>query len=63
MKVKNIVIASDHAGFYLKETVKKYLTKKKNVVLDLGTTDTASVDYPYYAHLLSKKIKIIILVY
>ena len=57
MKVKNIVIASDHAGFYLKETVKKYLIKKKNVVLDLGTTDTASVDYPYYAHLLSKKIK------
>jgi len=57
MKVKNIVIASDHAGFYLKETVKKYLIKKKNVVLDLGTTDTTSVDYPYYAHLLSKKIK------
>ena len=52
-----IVIASDHAGFKLKEVIKKYLYKKKKTFLDLGTNDTNSVDYPDFAHLLSKKIK------
>ena len=50
-------MASDHAGFKLKETIKKFLIKKKNNVLDLGTKNTNSVDYPDFAHLLSKKIK------
>ena len=57
MKVKNVVIASDHAGFELKEVIKKYLIKNRKKVLDLGTTNNNSVDYPDYAHLLSKKIK------
>ena len=57
MKVKNVVIASDHAGFELKEEIKKYLIKNRNKVLDLGTTNNNSVDYPDFAHLLSKKIK------
>ena len=50
-------LASDHAGFKLKEEIKKFLIKKRKKVLDLGTKSTDSVDYPDYAHLLSKKMK------
>jgi len=57
IKSKNVVLASDHAGFKLKEEIKKFLIKKKGKVLDLGTKNTNSVDYPDYAHLLSKKMK------
>ena len=56
-KMNSIVLASDHAGFKLKEEIKKFLIKKKRKVLDLGTKNTSSVDYPDYAHLLSKKMK------
>ena len=52
----NFIIAADHAGFKLKEHVKKFLLKKGRKVLDLGTKSTQSVDYPDYAHLVSKKI-------
>ena len=57
IKSKKVVLASDHAGFKLKEEIKKFLIKKKEKVLDLGTANTSSVDYPDYAHLLSKKMK------
>jgi len=53
----NIVLASDHAGFELKEFIKKYLVKKRKKILDLGTDNNSSVDYPDFAHMLSKKIK------
>ncbi len=54
---KTIFIASDHAGFYLKEIIKNFLIKKNKKVEDLGPLNDNSVDYPDYAHLLSKKIK------
>ena len=56
-KVKKIVLASDHAGFKLKEEVKKFLIKKNQTVLDLGTRNEGSVDYPDFAHLLCSKMK------
>ena len=56
-KSKKVVLASDHAGFKLKEEIKKFLIKKRKKVLDLGTKNTISVDYPDYAHLLSKKMR------
>ena len=56
IKSKKVVLASDHAGFRLKEEIKKFLVKKRKKVLDLGTKNTNSVDYPDYAHLLSKKM-------
>ena len=56
-KSKKVILASDHAGFKLKENIKKFLIKKRKKVLDLGTESTISVDYPDYAHLLSKKMK------
>ena len=57
MKLKRIFIASDHAGYNLKENIKKSLIKKNKKVMDLGPKNCNSVDYPDYAHLLSKKIK------
>ena len=57
IKSKNVVLASDHAGFKLKEEIKNFLTKKRKKVFDLGTKNANSVDYPDYAHLLSKKMK------
>ena len=56
MKSEKVILASDHAGFKLKEEIKKFLIKKRKKVLDLGTKNTTSVDYPDYAHHLSKKM-------
>ena len=54
--MKNIYIASDHAGFSLKESIKKKYSKKYNL-FDLGPVKSSkSVNYPDYAHKLSKKI-------
>ena len=54
--MKNIYIASDHAGFNLKESIKKKYSKKYNL-FDLGPGKSSkSVNYPDYAHKLSKKI-------
>jgi len=57
IKPTKILLASDHAGFKLKEIIKSFLIKKRKKVLDLGTNKNTSVDYPDFAHLLSKKIK------
>ena len=57
IKIKRVLLASDHAGFKLKEEIKKFLIKKRKKVLDLGTENSNSVDYPDYAHLLSKKMR------
>lgn len=43
-----IIIGSDHAGYEMKEEVKKYLTEKGNTVVDLGTNSNESVDYPEF---------------
>jgi len=56
-ETKKIILASDHAGFKLKEEIKNFLIKKRKKVLDLGTKNTNSVDYPDYAHLLSRRMK------
>ena len=56
-KNKKIFLASDHAGFALKESIKEFLKKKEREFLDLGPYNINSVDYPDYAHSLCKKIK------
>ena len=55
--MQKIILASDHAGFKLKNYIKNFLLKKSNKVVDLGTNDDESVDYPDFAHSLSNKIK------
>ena len=57
IKSGKILLASDHAGFKLKEEIKKFLIKKRKKILDLGTKNNNSVDYPDYAHHLCKKMK------
>jgi len=44
-----IAIASDHAGFKLKQDLVKYLGELGHTVVDLGTNSEAPVDYPDYA--------------
>lgn len=43
-----ISIGADHAGYPLKEHVRKYLEEKGHEVLDMGTKTIDSVDYPDY---------------
>lgn len=49
-----IGIASDHAGFELKEKLKKEL--KNYQIIDYGTTVDTSVDYPDYAFKIGESI-------
>ena len=49
-----IGLASDHAGFVLKQHVKEYLTKKGLEFHDYGTYTEESCDYPDFAHDLAK---------
>jgi len=44
-----ISVASDHAGYELKEAVKEHLTAAGHEVVDFGTDGTESTDYPDYA--------------
>tara|TARA_B100001094_G_C17840849_1_gene627851 strand:- start:69 stop:506 length:438 start_codon:yes stop_codon:yes gene_type:complete len=54
---KKICIASDHAGFNLKEVIKSYLINKNISIFDVGPFESKSVDYPDYAKKLSNRIK------
>ena len=55
MHLKKIFISSDHAGFNLKKSIIQKFSKKQKIV-DLGPSSDKSVDYPDYAHKLSKKV-------
>ena len=57
MTKKKIFLASDHAGFELKQAIRKLLIKKGKKIMDLGTKNVNSVDYPDFAHLLARKVK------
>jgi ribose 5-phosphate isomerase B len=52
-----IIIGADHAGFDIKEKIKKYLEKKKILYEDLGA-DSADKpdDYPDYAERVARKV-------
>ena len=51
-----IAIASDHAGFALKQQLAEELQAQGRVVLDLGPTSDAAVDYADYGHALASAI-------
>ena len=56
INLKRIFISSDHAGYNLKELIKKRFSKKYKFH-DLGTNNSKiSVNYPDYAHKLCKKV-------
>ncbi|MCD6427004.1 MAG: ribose 5-phosphate isomerase B [Caldisericaceae bacterium] len=51
-----IAIGSDHAGFKLKEEIKKFLEEKGIEVVDFGTNSEERVDYPDYAISLAESV-------
>jgi len=57
MKIDKVFLASDHAGFKLKNELKEAIKGLGYEVVDLGTNDKNSVDYPDYAHLLASKLE------
>ena len=54
---KKVCIASDHAGFDLKEKIKDFLIDKYVSIIDLGPFEKKSVDYPDYAKKIAYRIK------
>ena len=53
---ETILIASDHAGFELKEKLEAWLREMGYDVNDLGTESEESTDYADYAHPLAKEV-------
>ena len=52
-----IAIASDHAGYEMKELLAGWLAAKGHDVYDFGPHSTESVDYPDYAHPLAEAVE------
>jgi ribose 5-phosphate isomerase B len=53
---KTLVLASDHAGYDLKDKLKSYLEHNNFNIIDLGPFNDKSVDYPDYGNSLGKFI-------
>ena len=53
---KKVCIASDHAGFKLKDFIKDFLINKNISIIDLGPINEDSVDYPDYAKKVSNRV-------
>ena len=51
-----IAIGSDHAGFAVKEIIRKYLEGAGYAVGDLGTSSEESVDYPDYGKSVAERV-------
>ena len=54
--MKKIAIVSDHAGYYLKEKLLKYLIKENYQIKDFGCSTEEAVDYPDFGHPLANTI-------
>src|SRR5678815_4571258 len=52
-----VAIGSDHAGFELKEAVKKLLVAEHHEVVDVGTNSQDPVDYPEYAQAVAAAVR------
>ncbi len=51
MDSKKIVLASDHAGYRLKNIISSHISINGHIVEDLGTDSVDPVDYPDFGHL------------
>lgn len=51
-----IGFGSDHAGYELKEILKKYLEEKGYECVDYGTNSADRVDYPDFGRLVGEKV-------
>lgn len=54
---KIIPIGADHAGFQLKEEIKKHFTERGYEFKDFGTHSEESIDYPDYGHPVAQYIE------
>jgi len=54
--LKKIAIASDHAGYFIKEKILNYLISEKHDVKDLGSYSEDAVDYPDFGHPLANAV-------
>ena len=54
--IKIVAIACDHGGVEMKSALVEMLSKDGYEILDLGTNQTTSVDYPDYANKLSRAL-------
>ena len=52
-----LAIASDHAGFQLKEKLKSYLREKGFEIKDFGTYSEERADYPDFAHPVANSVE------
>jgi ribose 5-phosphate isomerase B len=50
-------IGADHAGFELKERVRRYLESKGHEIVDFGTNSSESTDYPAYAFRVAEAVR------
>lgn len=55
--VRRIVIGSDHTGFKVKNLLSKILSEKGYEIIDVGTYDEKSCDYPDFAFAVARKVK------
>ena len=53
----NISIGNDHAGVEFKEAIIQHLEKKGNVLINHGTDDETSVDYPDFIHPVAQDVE------
>ena len=53
---KTVAIGSDHAGYELKESIKKFMEEKGYQMEDHGTNSSESTDYPEYAHAVANSV-------
>ena len=51
-----IAIGNDHRGYALKIIIVAWLSEQGHRVMDFGTSNTESVDYPDFAHLVASNV-------
>ncbi len=56
-KLNKICLASDHTGFKAKKLITKFLSEKNIVIIDVGTYNEDSCDYPDFASACAQKVK------
>jgi ribose 5-phosphate isomerase B len=57
MNAKTLAIGCDHAGYELKESLKKTLSEQGYELKDFGTHSDESTDYPDYAHPVASSVE------
>ncbi len=55
-KVGRVALGSDHGGFEAKEILKRFLQESGYIVIDVGTSDKESVDYPDFAVKVARRV-------